>query len=258
MPRHVQKSSLYPARINVAFPPPSQGTEDAAPRLRPQQTLLGKAEHVLDTSPIHFLLPKLFWGQQLRRNQTHVLWLEFPLHPTSGHRSHPASTPKTGAGSKSSCTSSFLTSLCFKALPGKVGGEKKYNVGFCAQLEHPGLPWGRGETDNCVFIRKAVKGLSQQSSIKGSSRGEGVEKLRWVGVAQTPWNLRNFPLLSHFPCSEGAKNRGSKEPTPGPGAEALGMGKARAQRQSWHRVTRGEKLQFRAPGTAQGGLISCK
>lgn len=207
MPRHVQKSSLYPARINVAFPPPSQGTEDAAPRLRPQQTLLGKAEHVLDTSPIHFLLPKLFWGQQLRRNQTHVLWLEFPLHPTSGHRSHPASTPKTGAGSKSSCTSSFLTSLRFKALPGKVGGEKKYNVGFCAQLEHPGLPWGRGETDNCVFIRKAVKGLSQQSSIKGSSRGEGVEKLRWVGVAQTPWNLRNFPLLSHFPCSEGAKNR---------------------------------------------------
>lgn len=93
--RHVQKSSLFPARINVAFPPPSQGIEDVAPQLQHQQKLFGKGGLLLGcplpdtlTLPGHFFLPRILREQQLRRNQTHiqthVLWLELPFTPHLG------------------------------------------------------------------------------------------------------------------------------------------------------------------------------
>lgn len=79
MLRHVQKSSLFPARINVAFPPPSQGIEDVAPQLQHQPELAGKGGLLLGcplpdtlTLPGGFCLPRIHRGQERRRNLTHI------------------------------------------------------------------------------------------------------------------------------------------------------------------------------------------
>lgn len=165
MLRHVQKSSLFPARINVAFPPPSQGIEDVAPQLQIQQKLFGKGGLLLGcplpdtlTLPGHFFLPRILREQHLRRNQTHiqthVLWPE--LHPSphiwalQPYSLHPN---KQGAGScqRQSLICQFsaaLTSLCFKAWPGKVGRTKHLMQVSVHNSQHPGLPWGRGKTDS--------------------------------------------------------------------------------------------------------------
>ena len=91
MLRHVQKSSLFPARINVAFPPPSQGTEDVAPQFQHQQKLFGKGGLPLCcllpdtlTLPGHFFLLRTLWGHWLRRNETPILWLPLPFTPRLG------------------------------------------------------------------------------------------------------------------------------------------------------------------------------
>lgn len=91
------------------------------------------------------------------------------LHPTPGHCDRTASTPANkgpaAAGGKASRASSFQLLLLPFALRHRQGRSenKAFNAGFCAQFEHPGLPWGRGKTGSCLFFREAVKGLRQAS-----------------------------------------------------------------------------------------------
>lgn len=133
--------------------------------------------------------------------------------------------------------------------------------------ERPGLPWGRGKTGSCLFFREAAKGLRQPASIKGSSGAEGVEKLRWVEVAQTPWNLRNFPLLSHFLSRslEGESTRagpqahpcGQRHPCPStagtrvprPRGQSFGSGHSRrAEGASLLQLSANQDLELTDPG----------
>lgn len=130
--------------------------------------------------------------------------------------------PPQQAKGKASCASSFqLLSLPFRARPGKGGRAKHLMQVSVHSFKHP---WARGKTRHLPLLQGGCKGLRQQASIKGSSQAEGVEKLRWV--AQTPWNLRNFPLLSHFPSSslEGESTR------TGPQAHPYGQARGRSTR----------------------------
>lgn len=64
------------------------------------------------------------------------------------------------------------------------------------------------------------EGLKQQQHQREPREREGGEKPRWAEVAQTPWNVRNFPLLSHFPSSS---LQGEHEHrTPGPRSTVQG------------------------------------
>lgn len=132
------------------------------------------------TLPGRFFLPRILWGQQLRRNQTHVLWLELPFTPRLGTATvQPPAQQARGwqlPEAKPLCQqfSAALTSLRFKAWPGKVGRTKHLMRVSVHSFEHPGLPWGRGKTESCLFFREAGKGLRQQASIKGSSQQRGL------------------------------------------------------------------------------------
>ena len=155
--RHVQKSSLFPARINVAFPPPSRGTEDVAPQLQHEQKTAWKGWTPSGLSfarhthlAWNFLPPQDTPGAAAEKEPNpcpnpHPL-AGAALHPTSGHRNRTASSP---ANIRQSLVcrqfSAALTTLCFKAWPGKVGRTKHLMRVSVHSFEHPGLPWGRGQ-----------------------------------------------------------------------------------------------------------------
>lgn len=187
MLRHVQKSSLFPARINVAFPPPSRGIEDVAPQLQHQQKLFGKGGLLLGCPCARhshlawtLLPPQNTPGTAAEKEPDPRPLAGASLHPVSGHCKRTASSPaKQGwqlPEAKPLCQqfSAALTSLRFKAWPGKVGRTKHLMRVSVHNFEHPGLPWGRGKTESCLFFREAVKGLRQQASIKGSSQQRGL------------------------------------------------------------------------------------
>lgn len=118
-----------------------------------------------------------------------------PPVPPGAARS-PVLCPTALGSTTSPCLPAAPSSLCIKARPHGAGRAQR-DVGLCETS--PGFLSG------CERVKATA-------SIKGSSGAEGVEKVRWVGVAQTPWNLRNFPLLSHFPYSSRGKEQNG---TPG-------------------------------------------
>lgn len=131
----------------------------------------------------NFWFPRIFLGAA-EKDSTPNPTLELSLLSTSRHCSPlPLENPGLPAAP---------TSLSFK--PRKMGRTKDFG-----QLEHPELPRGRG-----------WEGLKQQQHQR-EPRERGV---RWAEVAQTPWNVRNFPLLSHFPSSSLEGER--RHRTPGP------------------------------------------
>lgn len=150
MLRHVQKSSLFPARINVAFPPPSPGTGDVVPQLQHQQKLLGKGGLLLTPCLDVSSSPVYSRGTSREGTNPTSSGSIFPSPPGSGPGSpHPGKKGLAAAGDEAPRASSFQPlSLPSKARPGKVG--KTFKAGFRAQFEPPGLPWGGGEADRAV------------------------------------------------------------------------------------------------------------
>lgn len=159
MLRHVQKSSLFPARINVAFPPPSRGRKDVAPQLQREQKpsgmgglLLGSHSPSLDTAPS----PGYCRGSRGQGTKPMSSGWRFPSPHVWAWMGTLQPPPQQAKG-KASCASSFrLLSLPFKARSGKEGRAKHLMQVSEHSFEHP---WAIEATDAYLpLLQGAAKG----------------------------------------------------------------------------------------------------